>query len=88
MTILGAGWETCLVDAAVGGFNTSPDLERSSADSWDALVNIASLYNINHDGAYDGQQRSLEDFLFDLENVLTMSQRQQKSATQPGCFQL
>ena len=29
---------------------------------------MASLHNINHDGAYDGQQRSLEDFQFDLEN--------------------
>ena len=35
---------------------------------------MTSLYNINLDGAYDGQQRSLEDFRFDLENVLTMSQ--------------
>ena len=34
---------------------------------------MTSLYNINPDGAYDGQQRSLEDFQFDLENMLTMS---------------
>ena len=33
-------------------------------------MNIASLYNIYHDGAYDGQQRSLKDFQFDLENAL------------------
>ena len=41
---------------------------------------MASLYHINHDGAHDGQQRSLEDFQFDLENVLTMSQLVGKSA--------
>ena len=41
---------------------------------------MTSLYNINPDGAYDGQQRSLEDFQFDLENVLTMSQLAGKSA--------
>ena len=35
---------------------------------------MISLYNINLEGAYDGQRRSLEDFQFDLENVLTMSQ--------------
>ena len=35
---------------------------------------MVSLYNINLEGANDGQQRSLEDFQFDLENVLTMSQ--------------
>ena len=40
----------------------------------------ASLYNINPDGAYDGQQRSLEDFQCDLENMLTMSQLVGKSA--------
>ena len=28
---------------------------------------MVSLYNINPDGVYDGQQRSLEDFQFDLE---------------------
>ena len=33
---------------------------------------MASLHNINPDGANDGQQRSLDDFQFDLENVLTM----------------
>ena len=53
---------------------------RSCADSWDALVKMASLNNIATDGAYDGQQRSLEDFHFDLENVLTMSQLVGKSA--------
>ena len=37
-------------------------------------MNMTSLYNINPAGAYDGQPRSLEDFQFDLENVLTMSQ--------------
>ena len=41
---------------------------------------MVSLYNINLEGAYDGQQRSLEDFQFDLENVLTMSQLVGKSA--------
>ena len=41
---------------------------------------MTSLYNINPDGAYDGQQRSLEDFQCDLENVLTMSQLVGKSA--------
>ena len=35
---------------------------------------MTSHYNINPDGAHDGHQRSLEDFQFDLENVLTMSQ--------------
>ena len=54
--------------------------ERSSADSWNARANMTSLYNINPDGAYDGQQRSLDDFQFDLENVLTMSQLVGKSA--------
>ena len=34
---------------------------------------MASLSNINPDGAYDVTQRSLEDFQFDLENMLTMS---------------
>ena len=41
---------------------------------------MASLYNINHEGAYDGQKRSLEDLQFDLESVLTMSQQVGKSA--------
>ena len=41
---------------------------------------MASLYNKNPDGACDGQQRSLEDFQFDLENVLTLSQLVGKSA--------
>ena len=41
---------------------------------------MTSLYNINPDGAFDGQPRSLEDFQFDLENVLTMSQMVGKSA--------
>ena len=40
---------------------------------------MTSLY-INPDGAYDGQQRSLEDCQFDLENVLTVSQLVGKSA--------
>ena len=47
---------------------------------WNALANMTSLYNINPDDAYDGQQRSLKDFQFDLENVLTMSQLVGKSA--------
>ena len=41
---------------------------------------MASLNDINHDGAYHGQQGSLEDFQFDLGNVLTMSQLVGKSA--------
>ena len=41
---------------------------------------MTSLLNINPDGAYDGQQRSLEDFQFDLENVLTLLQLVVKSA--------
>ena len=41
---------------------------------------MASLYNTNPDGACDGQQRSLEDFQFDLEYVLTMSKQVGKSA--------
>ena len=43
-------------------------------------MKMASLYNINHEGAYDGQKRSLEDLQFDLESVLTMSQQVGKSA--------
>ena len=43
-------------------------------------MNKARHYNINPDGAYDGQQRSLVDFQFDLENVLTISQLVGKSA--------
>ena len=50
------------------------------ADSWDALANMASLYSINPESAYDGQQRDLEDFQFDRENVLNMSQLVGKSA--------
>ena len=41
---------------------------------------MTSVYDINPDGAYDGMQRSLEDFQFDLENMLTMSQLVGKSA--------
>ena len=41
---------------------------------------MTSLCNINPDGAYDGQQRSLEDFQFGLENMLAMSQLVGKSA--------
>ena len=41
---------------------------------------MTSLCNINLDGAYDGTQRSLEDFQFDLERMLTMSQLVGKSA--------
>ena len=41
---------------------------------------MTSVYNINPDGAYDGQQQSLEDFQFDLENMLTTSQLFGKSA--------
>ena len=46
----------------------------SCADLWNKLANMTSLHIINPDGAYDGKQRSLENFQFDLENVLTMSQ--------------
>ena len=41
---------------------------------------MVSLYNINPESVYDGQQRSFEDFQFDLENVLTLSQLCGKSA--------
>ena len=51
-----------------------------AAELWNALVNMTSLHNINPDGAYDGQQRSLVDFQFDVENVLEMSQLVGKSA--------
>ena len=44
------------------------------------LVHVASLHNTNPDGAHDGQQRSIEGFQFDLENVLTVSQLFGKSA--------
>ena len=47
---------------------------------WNTLANMNSLYNINPVGSYDGQQRSVEDFQFDLEIVLTMSQLVGKSA--------
>ena len=33
---------------------------------------MTNLYNINPESAYDGQQRSLEDFQCDIENVLTV----------------
>ena len=46
---------------------------------WNGLVNMTSLYNINLDGAHNGQHRSLEEFQFDLENVHTMSQLVGKS---------
>ena len=51
-------------------------------------MTMASLCNINPDGAYDGQQRSLEDFQFDLENVLTMSQLVGKSAEERNAASL
>ena len=41
---------------------------------------MTNLYNSNLDGAHDGQQRRLDDFQFDLENVLTISQMVGKSA--------
>ena len=41
---------------------------------------MVSLYCINPESVFDGQQRSLEDFQFDLENVLTLSQLVGKSA--------
>ena len=41
---------------------------------------MVSLYNINLESVYDGQQRSFEDFQFDLENVLTLSRLCGKSA--------
>ena len=40
---------------------------------------MVSLHN-NPESVYDGQQRSFEDFQFDLENVLTLSQLVGKSA--------
>ena len=56
---------------------------------WNALANMTSLYNINPDGAYDGQQQSLKGFQFDLEKSahdvpdgLEVS-GQQRSATGP-----
>ena len=49
---------------------------------------MTSLYNINPDGAYDGQQRSLEDFQFDLEKVLTMLQLVGKSAEERNAASL
>ena len=55
------------------------------------MVNMASLCHMNHDGAHDGQQRSLEDFQFDLENVLThvtagweVSRRAQRGLSDAG----
>ena len=41
---------------------------------------MTNLNNRNPDGAHDGQQRRLDDFQFDLENVLTISQMVGKSA--------
>ena len=38
------------------------------------MANMTSLLNINLDGAFDEQQRGLEDFQFHLENVLTIAQ--------------
>ena len=35
---------------------------------------MSTLFNINRDGAYDGQPLSLENFQAGLEDVLTMSQ--------------
>ena len=49
---------------------------------WNALVSMTNFYNINPDGAYDGKQQSLEDFQFDLQNVLTISQLVGKSAVE------
>ena len=44
-------------------------------------MNIASFYNIKHDGAYDGQQRRVEDFQFDLQNMLTMSAEERNAVS-------
>ena len=41
---------------------------------------MVSLYNINPESVYDGQQRIFEDLQFDLENELTLSQQCGKSA--------
>ena len=41
---------------------------------------MVSLHNINPESVYDGQQRSLEDFQFDLEKVFTLSQLVGKTA--------
>ena len=43
-------------------------------------MSMTNFYNTNPDGASDGKQQSLEDFQFDLQNVLTMSQLVGKSA--------
>ena len=56
------------------------DTHERGSEKTRTSLEMASLYNVNPDGAYDGQQRSLEDFQFDLENVLTMSQLVGKSA--------
>ena len=56
---------------------------RSCAASWDALVKMASLYNIDTDGAYDGLQRNLEDFQFVCSRCHSWLGSQQKSATPP-----
>ena len=43
----------------------------SGAELTRGYWSMISLYNINPESVYDGQQRSFEDFQFDLENVLT-----------------
>ena len=52
----------------------------SGAELTRGYWSMVSLYNINPESVYDGQQRSFEDFQFDLENVLTSSQLCGKSA--------
>ena len=56
---------------------------RSCADSWDALVKMASLNNIDTDGPYDGQQRSLNSTLRMCSRCHSWLGSQQKSATPP-----
>ena len=52
----------------------------SGAELTRGCWSMVSLYNINPESVYDGQQRSFEDLQFDLENELTLSQLCGKSA--------
>ena len=52
----------------------------SGAELTRGYWSMVSLYNINPESVYDGQQRSFEDLQFDLENELTLSQQCGKSA--------
>ena len=55
-------------------------LERQRSICVGRSPSFVPLFNINPESVYDGQQRSFEDFQFDLENVLTLSQLCGKSA--------